>query len=112
VIITLPDGTIHIYDAKGTLCVRMGNLDAESFMSKMAHLTLDGVYITSYVMDQNWYLPTKMQKLAATYEQHQAWCLSAGQWYTIPVAGLRFSRWDTTRTEDVPEMVRTAEILR
>lgn len=106
-----PDGTALFINDKGIVCVQLGSLDSEITMSSMAHLTLDGVYVTSRVMDQNWYLPSNMQKLATTYEKHQAWCLSAEHWYTIPVAGLLFSRWDTTRTEDVPEMVRIAELL-
>lgn len=92
--------------------MRMGILDGVEFMAHAAHLTLDGEYIISYDMDKNWYLPTNQQKLGNTYPSHQAWCNTGTEWYTIPVAGIAFSRWDSIAAANVPECVRMAEMLR
>lgn len=113
--VTHPDGTVEMYDSSGTVRVRMGDLTKGGFMSNSVHITYDGEYVTSYIMDPTWYKKENQRQMMNSYPGHQAWCRSAdldGSWYTIPVAGIGFSRWDSVAENNVPEVVRVAELMR
>lgn len=79
----------------------------------MYHVTKDGEYVDGILVDQaNWSI-ADMFKVVATYEGcHLWWRAWDGDWYSIPAAGTAYARWEPELINSVPEIVRTAEIMR
>jgi hypothetical protein len=79
----------------------------------MYHVTRDGDYVDGILVDQaNWSI-ADMHKVVATYEGcHLWWRARDGDWYSIPTAGIAYARWEPELLNSVPEIVRTAEIMR
>lgn len=78
----------------------------------MYHFTRDGEYVDGVAITGR-AASLLLQQLAATYEGCHTWVLLAGpSWYSIPAAGLNFSRWQSEATASVPECVQTAEFVR
>lgn len=103
-------------DANGNVRVKIGNLDEESDMNYMYHFTRDGEYVDGVpVTNKESADSSNDRKLAATYEGCQVWGkagVTDDSWMSIAANGIAYDRWEPVYAQNVPECVRTAELMR
>ena len=103
-------------DTNGNVRVKLGNLEDKPMPKYMFHFTRDGKYVDGVLVSLGESgNQTFLQQLAETYCGCHAWVYlpsGKGEWVQMVAVALPFAAWQPEANTNVPECVRTAELMR
>lgn len=110
--VTLKADEFEMRDSSGRVVVKVGTIEDDP-VQYLIHFTKDGQYVDGVPTTERQSADSVYaQQIANTYAGCHAWVLVNGQWMSIVAVALPWERWSPELTNNVPEFVRAAEIMR